>query len=197
MLFFASRAFFFLILQGRNYLIPIDGGIDPEYDCVCLDDILRRLNQEKDNLLYIIILDACRADENDLTWKTKGGGADAPPAFGKALSSHVRMPKNSQYALIFSSDPGTVSFANDTANGNSFFTAALLNHIKHDEMPLEPMMKQVIKEIREKSNNRQRPWIYSCIDEEFHFKKHSKYTNCRIKSVETCFMWKRITKYNY
>ncbi|CAF4274974.1 unnamed protein product, partial [Rotaria sordida] len=94
------------------------------------------------------------------------------PAFGKALSGHVRMPKNSQYALIFSSDPGTVSFANDTANGNSFFTAALLNHIVRDEIPLEQMMKQVTKELLEKSNKRQRPWINSCIHEEFVFKNY-------------------------
>jgi uncharacterized caspase-like protein len=179
--------FFVVVLQGKNYLIPIDGGEDPEYDCVCLDDILRRLNQEAENLFYIIILDACRADENNPTWKTKDPKADPLPAFGKALSSHVRMPKNSQYALIFSSDPGTVSFANDTTSGNSFFTAALLNHINRDKMVLEQMMKQVIREIREKTADRQRPWINSCTHEDFFFKNGGKYTIFRIKHSRNMF----------
>ncbi len=185
-MFFASRTFFFLVFQGKNYLIPIDGGDDPEYDCVCLDDVLRRLNQEADHLLYIVILDACRADPDNLTWKTKGPAAVPVPAFGKALSSHVGMPKNSQYALIFSSDPGTVSFAGDAASGNSFFTSALLNHINRDGMPLEKMMKKVTKEIIEKSNNTQRPWINSCIYEEFSFKDYGKYQQHTFK-MHGCF----------
>ncbi|CAF4134200.1 unnamed protein product, partial [Rotaria sordida] len=75
--------------------------------------MLKVLNCSGNNLLHIIILDACRADEANDTWKTKASNEELylTPAFGKALTSHIRIPNESQFALIFSSDPGTVSFA--------------------------------------------------------------------------------------
>ncbi|CAF3536320.1 unnamed protein product [Rotaria sp. Silwood1] len=82
------------------------------------------------NLLNIIILDACRFDENNDTWKIKAINKQPhlKAAFGNALTPHINIPKDSQFALIFSSDPGTVSYSGEEG-GNSFFTSALLNHL--------------------------------------------------------------------
>ncbi|CAF1224665.1 unnamed protein product [Adineta steineri] len=97
---------------------------------------------------------------------------DPKPAFGKALSGHVRLPKKSQFVLIYSADPGTVSFADGPhTNGNSYFTHSLLNHISTPNTKIEDMMKEVSREIKFKSRHRQRPWINLCLHEDFYFQK--------------------------
>ncbi|CAF4601788.1 unnamed protein product, partial [Rotaria sp. Silwood2] len=139
--------------------------------------MLRQLNNCGDNLLNILILDACRADKDNDTWKMKAMDEEEyfTPAFGKALTSHVRIPVESQFALIFSSDPGTVSFASgSTTSGNSFFTSALLNHLSQQNLRLEDMMGQVTREILQKSRKRQRPWLHSCLIEPFYFNIEQK-----------------------
>jgi uncharacterized caspase-like protein len=158
--------------QGKNYLLPVEPLHDPEFDCINLDTMLKQLNNRGNNLLNIIILDACRADKDNDTWKMKATNEVEclTPAFGKALTSHVRIPVESQFALIFSSDPGTVSFAgSSTTEGNSFFTSALLNHLSAQNLRLEDMMGQVTRDILKKSEKRQRPWLHSCLIEPFYF----------------------------
>ncbi|CAF1199353.1 unnamed protein product [Didymodactylos carnosus] len=116
--------------SGHNYLVPVVPFDDndysfshysPEYDFICLDDVLKRLNQHR-NLVNIVILDACRADEQNDTWKSKditGSLSSLPiiPVYGtsKGLSANVRTPQNSEYVLIFSSDP-----ENSLLEGNLF-----------------------------------------------------------------------------
>ncbi|CAF3780472.1 unnamed protein product [Rotaria sp. Silwood1] len=134
--------------------------------------MLKDLNRSGNNLLNIIILDACRADKANDTWKMKATNEEPclTPAFGKALTSHVRMPNESQFALIFSSDPGTVSFGSEIGE-NSFFTSALLNHLEKTNLRLEDVMGEVTKEILKKSSKKQRPWLHLCLTEPFYFNK--------------------------
>ncbi|CAF1538438.1 unnamed protein product, partial [Rotaria sordida] len=63
--------------------------------------MLRQLNNCDDNLLNIIILDACRADKDNDTWKMKTMDEEEyfTPAFGKALTSHVRIPVETQFVV--------------------------------------------------------------------------------------------------
>ncbi|CAF4901693.1 unnamed protein product, partial [Rotaria sp. Silwood1] len=82
----------------------------------------------------------------------------------------VRIPNESQFALIFSSDPGTVSFGSEIG-GNSFFTSALLNHLEKPNLRLEDVMRKVTKEILKKSSKKQRPWLHLCLTEPFYFNK--------------------------
>ncbi|CAF4848166.1 unnamed protein product, partial [Rotaria magnacalcarata] len=154
---------------GKNYLVPIEKVCDPEVDCVCLDAMLKQLNRCGDNTLNVIILDACRADKDNNTWKTKGANAEecSEPAYRKALTSDDRLPTESQFALIFSSDPDTVSFGSK-AGENSFFTSALLNHLITPNLTLEEIMRKVQNEIFEKSPERQRPWLNLCLREPFY-----------------------------
>ncbi|CAF3563175.1 unnamed protein product [Rotaria sp. Silwood1] len=128
------------------------------------------LRRSGNNLLNIIILDACRFDEENDTWKTKAINKQPylKAAFGNALTSHVNIPNESQFALIFSSDPGTVSYAGQEG-GNSFFTSALLNHLVTPQLEIDDMMKQVRKEMLQTSLGQQRPWIHSCLIEDFYF----------------------------
>ncbi|CAF2998329.1 unnamed protein product, partial [Rotaria sp. Silwood2] len=100
--------------EGINYLLPIEPRYDPTSNCIDLNAVLKGLNNCGKNLLNIIILDACRADKNNDTWKGKAINQQesSKPAFGKAFTSNVRIPVDSQFAIIFSSDSGTVSFAN-------------------------------------------------------------------------------------
>ena len=152
--------------------MPIDQIVDPEFDCINLDELLRRLNNCAKGLLCIIILDACRADESNNVFKMKGDKQEEhhEPAFGKALSANIRLPSESQFALIYSSDPGTVSFAG-TNDGNSLFTSVLLNNLEIPKLTLAEIMTEVTKETMKKSRNRQRPWLSLCLTEAFYFKE--------------------------
>ncbi|CAF1228268.1 unnamed protein product [Adineta steineri] len=174
--------------KGKNYLLPIEHIHNPEFDCINLEELLKQLNNCRDNLLNIVILDACRADKENNTWKTKATIAendhDPKPAFGKALSGHVRLPKKSQFVLIYSADPGTVSFADGPhTNGNSYFTHSLLNHISTPNTKIEDMMKEVSREIKFKSRHRQRPWINLCLHEDFYFQKETKFNAWRQNAI--------------
>ncbi|CAF0862202.1 unnamed protein product [Didymodactylos carnosus] len=170
--------------KGRNYLVPVDSfdnndhsfsHYSAEYDFICLDDVLKRLNQHR-NLVNIVILDACRADEQNDTWKSKdisGFLSSLPimPVYGtsKGLSANVRTPQNSEYVLIFSSDPGTISIASNVSGENSLFTSALLQHISTPNISIEEMMKKVSKEVLKLSQNKQRPWMNTCLLDSFCF----------------------------
>jgi uncharacterized caspase-like protein len=152
--------------------LTIEQRRDSEFNRISLNRLLKDLNNSGNDLLNIIILDACRSDKDNHTWKMKTINEDEcrTPAFGKALTPNVRTPTKSQFALIFSSDPGTVSFAGDSTT-NSFFTSALLNHLLKPNLRLEDMMAQVTLEILEKSSRRQRPWLHTCLTEPFYFNK--------------------------
>ncbi|CAF1461683.1 unnamed protein product [Adineta steineri] len=162
--------------KGQTYLIPIEDIHNPALNCICLDKLLNQLNNCGDKLLNIVILDSCRADEKNNTWKSKATSAenedDLKFAFDEVLSKNVRRKNDSQFFVIYSADPGTVSYAaGPHTNGNSYFTHSLLNHISTPDMKLEEMMKEVSREIMLKSNYEQRPWIHSCLHEHFFFKK--------------------------
>ena len=152
--------------------MPIEQIRDPKFDCINLDELLKNLNNCAENLTCIIILDACRADKENDVWKAKGDRQDGSckPAFGKALNSNVRMPNESEFALIDSSDPGTVSY-DGTSGDNGFFTSALLNNLNGPTWRLDDIMHRVTEEILIKSSKKQRPWINSCLTRPFYFKE--------------------------
>jgi uncharacterized caspase-like protein len=159
--------------QRKHYLLPLEQVRNPEFDCISLETMLKQLNNSGKNLLNIVILDACRADKGNDTWKMKGSNEEAclTPAFGKGLSTHVRLPVESQFALIYSSDPSTVSFDGRCEGENGVFTSALLNHLATPNLLLEDIMRNVTREILDKTMSKQRPWLNSCLTEPFYFKE--------------------------
>lgn len=145
-----------------------DAYADPAYDYFCLDDMVQRLNEEKD-ILNIIVLDACRIDENNSTFtKSNLSSNRQQPAFGRFMSGRIRIPKATEYIIIYSCDPGQVSLVNPCGR-NSYFTAAFLKHIDQRGKSIEDVMRDVARELRKSTKERQRPWIYSCLSEQFSF----------------------------
>ncbi len=135
---------------------------------------MRRLNNCGKKLLNIIILDACRYDEDNNTWKTNiTNEQERPkPIFGHLLKDHVRLPTESQFALIFSCDPGTVSYSgNFSINGNSLFTSVLLNHLMTPNLNLSDLKTEVNSEMLNKSNKQQKSWLHDNLHESFYFNK--------------------------
>ncbi|CAF3241330.1 unnamed protein product [Rotaria socialis] len=126
-----------------------------------------------------MILDACRTDKDNDAWEMKTANEDECriPAFGKALTANSRTQTKLQFVLIFSYDPGTVSFVGDSAMGtNSLFISALLNHLSKPNLRLEDMMLQITQEVLGKSTMIQRPWLHTCLTEPFYFNKEPQAT---------------------
>lgn len=167
---FCQRLFRGSLFQGRNYIVPIHKGKDitPEYDFICIDDIIKRLNEKKDTT-NVLILDACRAEEQNRTFKKSGfaTGRDAP-AFGKSLSNRFGVPADAEYCIIYSCDPGTTSLGSGSGE-NSLFTAALLENIAEPGMDIEKVVKETSKTLKSLTDGKQRCWSNSCLSESFFF----------------------------
>ena len=161
------------LFQGINYLVPIyrpGEKIDPEYDFVCIEDMLKRLNEKRD-IINIVILDACRTDENTRRFKKSGCGSGRDSAvFGKSLSIRMDTPDDAEYCLIYSCEPGRVSLASGPGE-NSFFTAALLESIAQPGLEMEEVVKETLKQLKRSTGGQQRSWCNSCLTESFIFNR--------------------------
>jgi len=101
--------------RGHHKLALVDGSsIDLE------DKLIRSLNHVQARTMNIVMMDACRADSQELTWKTTW--EEQPRSYEKGIlgrsEAAEKMSKGSFYPvdqhgkewlLSFSSDPGTVS----------------------------------------------------------------------------------------
>ena len=170
-----QEPFFGWLFPGRNYIILIHRGDETiylEYHCICVEDILKRLNLKKD-IINIIILDACRADENNTTFKKSrfSSGRDVP-AFGKSLSNRADTPDDAQFCIVYSCNAEKVSLGSGPGE-NSFFTAALLRSIDQLGLAIEDVIKEISKQLKRSTGGKQRSWLNSCLIDSFLFNSHS------------------------
>jgi hypothetical protein len=123
---------------GKNYLIPIDykppaDELDEEEDfAVSLDDrLIAVLNGPKvrhKDTLNIMMLDCCREDRSNQTWRSRGSGSGSDSVRGLSWAKHRAGPSgpgSSQFFIGYGCAPGCVSIerASDT---NGVYTGAFL-----------------------------------------------------------------------
>lgn len=146
--------------EGRNYLIPVNVGLDNPADiakkCIDTGSILKRMELMEVET-SVVMLDACRNNPfgNISTFKgdaTNGlTGADAPPGT----------------IVAFATSPGKT--ASDGSGNNGLYTQEILNHIFKPDLKLEDLFKQVRVSVMKKSRNQQIPWETSSLVEDFYF----------------------------
>ena len=141
--------------EGHTYLIPTDYPSSGDVDnAVSLSAVMQRLNRLDLDLTNIIVLDCCRADDNNATFKSKSISLSAP-----LQSSSVRLPSSGHFFVAFSSDPGTVSFESGGRNGR--FTACLLPELVIPGRRLAAAVAHACAALQKlNARNQQRAWVH-------------------------------------
>jgi uncharacterized caspase-like protein len=144
--------------DGSNYLIPVDADVTSEaelkargYDVgIILDEM-----KEADNMLNVLILDACRNNP----FKGFRGGQQ-----GLATMSG---PKGT--IIAYATAPGSVASDNISNSGqNGLYTSYLKYYLVQPGLTIEEMFKKV-REAVVKKNSNQVPWENSSITGNFCF----------------------------
>ena len=136
--------------RGTNYLLPVDIDIDTESQlrikAVETDLVLEFMN-DAENPFNMIILDACRNNPFEGTFR----------AAGRGLAVIETLPKGS--LIVYATQPGNV--AEDGIGRNGTFTSALLEYIESPGIDVLQMFSLVGKDVAYATNDRQRPWIHT------------------------------------
>lgn len=144
-------------VRGRNYIIPVDAQIETEAavpsESVSVDTVLEQLNV---STVSIVILDACRNNPFERSFRKMGGGGLA----------QMDAPKGS--FIAYATAPGKTAADGDGKNG--LFTQELLKQINEPGLDLEKVFKRVRASVAAKSGDAQMPWDSSSMTGDFHFK---------------------------
>jgi len=144
-------------VEGDNYLVPVDA--DYEYKeevpdvCVSVSFILRFM-ETSNNVLNILILDACR----NSPFKSFSRSGD---------KGMVRLEAPTGSIVAYSTAPGFT--ASDGTGRNGLYTSKLMKYINVPGMKLEEIFKQVRIEVSKESNQRQIPWESNSLMGDFYF----------------------------
>lgn len=144
-------------VNGQNFLIPVDAEIrteaDVDVEALSADSVLKQMDYAKSNV-NVVILDACR---------------DNPFArsFRSAMRGLAPMDAPNGSFISYATAPGDT--AADGLGDNSPFTTALERAINVKGLPIELAFKNVARDVRNTTSNRQRPWMASSLIGDFYF----------------------------
>ncbi len=145
--------------KGFNYFIPVDANLQTEaqveFDCVRTDRLLS-LMEDANNTTNIIILDACRDNPFERSWRRSATGSGL--AFMDAPSGSL---------IAYATAPGRT--ASDGHGRNGLYTSALLKYLKEPGIGIEEMFKKVREEVSNQSDKQQIPWESTSLVGAFYF----------------------------
>lgn len=132
-----------------NFLIPTDseGLTDPSSVINLDDDILTPIG-DRDVSINIVILDACRTI-NGVT-----GLAKASNTPNNTIIAYVTEPKK-------------------RADSPSPYTSSLINNIREPGLEIKDLFSRIRKEVREKTNNNQKPTAAISLESPFYFRQQA------------------------
>ena len=150
-----------LEVKGRNYLVPVNADIKREYEVVDqafdasqfleMMDNIRGPNNQRVNIL---IVDACRNNELQKSWRSTNNGL-------------ARMDAPGGTFISFATAPGKV--ASDGQGRNSPYTKHLLQALKQPNVPIEQVFKVVRRNVMDETKGEQIPWENSSLVGDFYF----------------------------
>jgi uncharacterized caspase-like protein len=150
-----------IAVGDENYLLPVDASLTTEADldfrAVNVQLVLRQM--QRDERVNILILDACR--DNPFTAQLAGRSR----AVSRGLTA-IETQSASGILIAFATDPRATALDGEK-DGNSPFTAALLNHIETPEVSITTVMDRVRADVWEATGKKQKPWTNSSIIGEF------------------------------
>lgn len=146
-----------LQVKGKNYIVPVDAQISGEAavraETVDMDTVMDQLNVSS---LSIVILDACRNNPFERSFRKLGGGGLA----------QMDAPKGS--FIAYATAPGKTASDGDGKNG--LFTQELLKQINMQGLSLEDVFKRVRTNVLKATDEAQMPWDSSSMTGSFYFK---------------------------
>lgn len=159
-------------VNGANYLIPVDAQIEDEnevrFKAVDAGLVLAKMEQAKSDV-NIVILDACR--DNPFT-----------RSFRSASKGLASIDAPSGTFIAYATAPGKT--AADGSGKNGLYTEELSKVLESPGIPLEQVFKRALKSVREKSGNKQIPWVASNLEGEFYFTSPPQMTDLHPSSVQ-------------
>jgi uncharacterized caspase-like protein len=146
-----------LQVKGKNYIVPVDAQISGEAavraETVDMDTVMDQLNAAP---VSIVILDACRNNPFERSFRKIGGGGLA----------QMDAPKGS--FIAYATAPGKT--AADGEGKNGLFTQELLKQINAQGLSLEEVFKRVRANVLKATSDAQMPWDSSSMTGSFYFK---------------------------
>jgi hypothetical protein len=143
--------------QGRNYLIPVDAGLDSEsalrFEALAMADVLEEL-EYSGSALNVVILDACR---NNPFLRRMRGASRGLAAVDAATGT----------LIAYATAPGAL--ASDGSDGNGLYTQHFLEALGTPGLEVEAVFKQVRIAVAEASGGDQIPWESSSLTGDFVF----------------------------
>jgi uncharacterized caspase-like protein len=154
-----------LQVNGRNYLVPVDGKLDKESDlvfqAVALDTIQGLMEQGQRT--SIMILDACR--DNPLARNLARSMGTRSGGIGRGLGA---AQAGVGTLIVYATQPGNVALDGESG-ANSPFTAALLTHLETKGLEVRQVLTRVRQAVIEKTRGKQVPWDSSSLTGDFFF----------------------------
>ena len=156
-----------LQMNDKNYLVSVDAQLTNEFlissETIQLDAIVRLMESKAPT--NIVLLDACRNNPLTENLKRSLDMMRRTAALGRGLARVE--PSGRDTLVAFAAAPGQE--ANDGAGRNSPFTASLLKHMPKEGLEISVMLKEVAAEVRQATQNGQRPQQISDMARQFYF----------------------------
>lgn len=152
--------------DGRNYLVGIDAQLETEFDVesesLDLDRVVGML--ERSSKAALVFVDACRDNPlaNDFYRENFSQT--------RALRTRGLAPLRSKYngaMITFSAAPGQVAFDGDDY---SPFAKSLAKHLPSENMEVLSLMKRVIRDVKNETENKQTPLVSNDLTQEIYLK---------------------------
>lgn len=145
-------------VRGGNYLIPVKANIESEdeveVEAVDVNYVMTRMATAKSQF-NIVILDACRNNPFQRSFRSSGNGLAAVSAPTGTL-------------IAYATAPGSVASDGDAANG--VYTSELVAAIKRPGLSMEEAFKQARGRVIQRTQGKQTPWESSSVVGDFSFK---------------------------
>ena len=159
-----------LSFEGHNYLVPVDATaenhIQVKFEMTAIDQIAEEMARSV--RLNIVMLDACR--NNPLAERLERSlGGSRSASVSRGLS--VMNPVGQESSIVFATAPGDV--AADGAGSHSPFTKALLDHIEMPGLTIEAVFRNVRRDVRMATTNKQLPEMWHRLENTFYFNGQS------------------------
>jgi uncharacterized caspase-like protein len=156
-----------LQIDDRNYLVSTQAKLESTFlvasETIELDAVIRLM--ESKTRTNLVFLDACR--NNPLTENLKRNLAATNRAATVSRGLAPVKPGSRDTLVVYSAAPGEV--AADGTGRNSPFAASLLRHLPEAGLEISVMLKDVTADVRQETNNGQRPQQLSDMSRKFYF----------------------------
>lgn len=155
-------------VKGINYLIPVDARIESEsdvkYECVDAGRVLGKM-EDAGNHLNIVVLDACRDNPFERSFRSSSGGL-----------ARMDAPKGS--LIAYATAPGSV--AAEGIGRNGVYTKHLLKHMQIPGLAVEQVLKRTRIEVMNETGDKQVPWESSSLIGNFYFVHEGEITATKV-----------------